>query len=351
MIGDVDILFPSLPSVEQTSQPDFAEGAQSGGELSLSLSLEYNCVDLSVGKRKRKSRANMHPKKRKQSQGKQVFVSASLNTDTTADLFPEDLSGSLLQNSSVSDVCCFGVVSGAQDKLLAVFCELDSCKRPCLRCRKGQRVLDVPGVLNSTVSLFAAQTPVGVTQVSGKISSLEEEVIKETSNNEHMKVNSVSVCNVSGDSVVVCKSHKKVRKRHEHLSDWCPPGALDIVNEGIHNLTDPSYGICSVKRVLSQTESIILSFGASFIPAPKPVTDEKVIIACDKFANSVRAVNDRYHKISNGRMSNLDRLLRVETETYSYPKAADKVETYLDSVKSKLLSRKYVSDNSQSAFQ
>jgi hypothetical protein len=131
---------------------------------------------------------------------------------------------------------------------------------------------------------------------------------------------------------------KKKRKRNERLSDWCPKGALDIVNEGIHNLTDPKYGICGVKRVLTQTESIILSFGPSFIPIPKPVKDEKVIEACDKYANSVRGVYNKYHKVAiSGRMSDLDRLLRVGT--YAYPRASDPIEKYLDTVKSKLLNK------------
>jgi hypothetical protein len=317
------------PSPEQMTQPD-ADGSMQVGGVLLCSGLDSVCNVLSVGKRKFRARSQkVKKKKRKLSQSKLLSASDEClsvvvdHSDVTEDLFPEDLTGSVSHNF---DDCVnpFGDL-GSQVKLFDTFCDIGICKRPCVRCLKTEKTQKVIEVVHDTVSLFNVQTPVGVTHLVNDSSVCDEIPVcsfpihmEEPSFEEVSSDVFTGVCNGG----VVCE--KKKRKKHEHLKDWCPPGALDIVNEGIHNLTDPRYGICSVKRVLSQTESIILSFGPSFIPIPKPVSDKKVMESCDKYANSVRGVYNRYHKVDiGGKMSDIDFLLRVGT--YSYPRASDTV--------------------------
>jgi hypothetical protein len=108
-------------------------------------------------------------------------------------------------------------------------------------------------VVPFTFSWFNVQTPVGVTHNTFESSNCNEKVPSLEVEQVEVEKSDVLVSSVCNGVVVL---ERKKRKRHEHLSDWCSPGALNIVNEGIHNLTDPKYGICSVKRVLSLTESI-----------------------------------------------------------------------------------------------
>jgi hypothetical protein len=88
------------------------------------------------------------------------------------------------------------------------------------------------------------------------------------------------------------------QRKLENLSKWCPKGALDITNSGIHSLTDPSKGISDVMRVLTKTESIILSFGPNFIPPPEPISNKEVEVVFKNFANSVRKLYNNFDKIT-----------------------------------------------------